>query len=64
MRDYSGFTCALELSFDYQGRVYLFSLRAEWYEDYLDLLEEIDAAIPGEEGEEDQGSMGGYFSQN
>jgi hypothetical protein len=60
---YEGFTCALELSFDYQGRVYLFSLRSEWYDDYLDLIEDLDAAVPGEdEGEDD--SMGGYYSRN
>lgn len=64
MRSYDGFTCAIELSFDYQGRVYLFNLRSDWYEEYLDVLEEIDAAIPDEEEEEDGGSMGGYFSRN
>lgn len=63
LRGCDGFTCAIELSFDYQGRVYLFNLRSEWYEDYLDILEEIDASIPEEE-EEDDDSMGGYFSRN
>jgi len=61
-RPYDGFTCALELSFDYQARVYLFHLAAEWYEDYLDLMEEIDAAAE-EEPEEDE-SLGGYYSSN
>ena len=61
-RPYDGFTCALELSFDYQARVYLFHLGAEWYEDYLDLMEEIDAATE-EEPEEDE-SLGGYYSSN
>ena len=63
LRSYPGSTCAIELSFDHQGRVYLYNLRSEWYEDYLDLLEEIDAAIPDEDEEEDD-SMGGYYSQN
>lgn len=63
LRAYDGFTCALELSFDYQSRVYLFSLEADWYEDYLDVLDEIEAATPEGE-EEDEGSMGGYFSRN
>jgi hypothetical protein len=63
LHGYEGFTCALELSFDLQGRVYLFSLRSEWYDDYLDLVAELDAATPeGEEGEDD--SMGGYYSRN
>jgi hypothetical protein len=63
LRAYEGFTCALELSFEFEARVYLFNLRAEWYEEYLDLLEEIDAARPDEEDEEDD-SIGGYYSRN
>ncbi|HOK45661.1 MAG TPA: hypothetical protein PLA43_19625 [Bryobacteraceae bacterium] len=62
LREYEGFTCALELSFDLNGRVYLFNLRAEWYEDYLDLLEEMDAAMTDEE--DDDEPMGGYYSRN
>lgn len=63
LKGYEGFTCALELSFDLENRVYLFNLRAEWYEEYLDLLEEIDAAI-GDEDEEGDDSIGGYYSRN
>lgn len=63
MRAYEGFTCALELSFDLEARVYLFNLRAEWYEEFLDLLEEIDAAAPDDEDDDDD-SMGGYYSRN
>jgi hypothetical protein len=64
LRAYEDFTCALELSFDLEARVYLFNLRAEWYEDYLDLLEEIDAALPEDEDEEEDDSIGGYYSRN
>jgi hypothetical protein len=63
LRAYEGFTCALELSFEFEARVYLFNLRAEWYEEYLNLLEEIDGFLPEDEDEDD--SMGGgYFSRN
>ncbi len=63
LRGYEGFTCALELSFDFEGRVYMFNLRAEWYEDYLDMLEELDSAAA--DSEEDEGPMGGgYYSSN
>jgi hypothetical protein len=61
---YEGFTCAIELSFDYQGRVYVFNLRSDWYEEYFDLLEEIDAAIPETAEEDEDDSMGGYYSRN
>jgi hypothetical protein len=62
---YEGFTCLLELSFDYQGRVYLFHLSAEWYEDFQDLVENIEAAVEEEPppGGADE-SMGGYYSTN
>jgi hypothetical protein len=63
LHSYEGFTCALELSFDLHGRVYLFNLRSEWYDDYLDLVAELDAATPDEEEDEDD-SMGGYYSRN
>jgi hypothetical protein len=63
LHNYEGFTCALELSFDYQRRTYLFNLRSEWYDDYLDLIEELDAAMPDED-EDDGGSMGDYYSKN
>ena len=63
LRAYEGFTCALELSFDFEGRIYLFNLRSDWYEEYLDLLEEIDASAPDDD-EGDDDSMGGYFSRN
>ncbi len=63
LRAYEGFTCALELSFDLAGRVYLFNVRADWYEDYLDLLEELDDVMP-EEDEDEDSLGGGYYSRN
>lgn len=62
LRAYEGFTCALELSFDHAGRLFLFDLRTEWYEELNDILDDIDAATPPED--EEQGPIGGYFSNN
>jgi hypothetical protein len=64
MQAYQGFTCALELSYDSEGRTYVWELRAEWYSEFLRILDEIDSYLPedDERGEED--SMGGYFSRN
>jgi hypothetical protein len=65
MRAYDGFTCAIELSFDMGQRAYIFELRTEWYNEFSDLLDEIDAAFPGDDDEdEDEGPIGGYFSKN
>ncbi|MCL4843112.1 MAG: hypothetical protein KJZ79_14790 [Bryobacteraceae bacterium] len=64
---YEGFTCAVELSFDYEGRVYLFEIQTEWYEEWHDILDEVDAAMPDEFG---PGGFGGgsgggnYYSNN
>ena len=62
LKAYEGFTCAIELSFDHQSRVYAYNLRTDWYEDLLDILDEIDA-FQGDE-DEDEEPMGGYFSRN
>ena len=66
MRAYDGFTCALELSFDHGGRAYIFELRTDWYNDFSDLLGEINLAIPPEDDDEhdDEGPIGGFFSKN
>jgi hypothetical protein len=66
MRAYEGFTCAVELSFDHQGRIYMFDLRSEWYEEFSELLEDLDilGGNPLADDEEDPGPIGGYFSKN
>jgi hypothetical protein len=46
---YEGFVCAIELSFDFDGRVYVFDLETEWYEEWHEIMDEIEDAIPGEE---------------
>jgi len=63
-RAYDGFTGLLELSFDYQGRSYIMVIRTEWYSEFLDILEEIDAAFLDDEEDDGEEPMGGYFSTN
>ena len=60
---YEGFTCAVELSFDYEGRVYLFEMQTEWYEEWHDILDEIEAALPDGMDSGYSGG-GGYYSNN
>lgn len=64
MRAYDGFTCAIELSFDLQSRAYIFELRTEWYDEFSDILEDIDSAFPDDEDDDDEDPIGGYFSKN
>jgi hypothetical protein len=63
LRSYEGFTCALELSFDLGGRVYMFDLRTEWYEELAEILGDLHI-MDVESDEEDDETMGGYFSKN
>lgn len=59
---YEGFTCALELTFDFEGRVYVFELQTDWYEEWQDILDELEALGP--ELGEDPGGYGGFYSNN
>jgi hypothetical protein len=62
LRIYEGLTCAIELSYDFDGRIYLFELQTDWYEEWHEVLDEIEDATPGAgEGPE---SYGGYYSNN
>jgi hypothetical protein len=62
LREYEGFTCILELSFDLGGQTYLYHLHTDWFSEFLNIRSDIDDAFP--DGDEDDESMGGYFSNN
>jgi len=59
---YEGFICEIELSFDHQGRVFLFDLRTEWYEEFSEILGEIQ--MLSADAEDNDTPMSGYFSKN
>jgi hypothetical protein len=63
LQGYEGFTCSLELSFSLDGRIYVYELHTDWYETLNNILAELDTAIEEAE-EEDEGPIGGYFSNN
>ena len=66
LQAYEGFTCVVELTFDHEGRIYIFELRTEWYENLGDIMGEIEAATDYEDDEDDEdaGPMSGYYSKN
>ncbi len=67
LRSFEGFTCVVELSFEYREHFYIYSKAAPWYEDLLEIADEIDAYSADEdEGgyEEPEDGMGSYFSRN
>ena len=63
MRGYQGVTCSLELGFDHHARMYIYELRPDWYEEFLAICEEITCHLPVEE-EDDDGTIGGLYSNN
>lgn len=58
---YEGLTCAIELSFDFEGRIYIFEMQTEWYEEWHDILDEIDGSLPDDDP---SAYGGGYYSNN
>lgn len=65
MRIHAGVTCAIELAFSHDSRLYVYDLQPDWYADYCAIEDEILERISGEEEHEgDDDSLGGYFSNN
>jgi len=60
-RGYEGVTCSLELAFDHHGRMYVYEVHPDWYEEFLAVCDEITSHLPAEE-EDDDASLGGFYS--
>ena len=64
LRSFEGVTCSIEIAFDYQSRLHVYEVQPDWYEEFLNLEEEITARF-SDEGDLERGdSLGGYFSKN
>jgi hypothetical protein len=63
LRVYDGFTCALELSFEFGETLYIFDLQTDWYRELSTLLDEIDMNSSMDD-EDESNPLGGYYSQN
>ena len=61
---YDGFTCMVELSFDFEETVYIFELRTEWYNELNVILEELDMQSGIEAEDQGEDPLGGYYSKN
>ena len=59
---YEGFISTVELTFDYEGRIYLYELQTEWYEEWLDIVDELEMDSDDEPGEGP--GFGGFYSNN
>lgn len=65
LRDYEGFVSSIELSFDYRDVTYIYHVSTSWYDELLDVMNDLDEMADGI-GDEDSesGPMSGYYSQN
>jgi hypothetical protein len=61
---YDGFTCAIELSFDYSGTMYAFELRTEWYNEVNEILDQLELGGDDDDKDDGEGGFGGYYSKN
>ncbi len=64
LRAYEGSVCAIELSFDHEGRVFLFDLRTEWFDEFSEMQDEIQLLVPDPDDSDDDSPISGYFSRN
>jgi hypothetical protein len=61
---YEGFTCAIELSFDWNETLYMFELQTEWYRELNGILEELHLGLEAAPDDEGEDPLGGYYSKN
>jgi hypothetical protein len=69
LKPYTGFTANIELSFDYNGAIYVYEVRSEFMNEFLSIMSEVDAGIfPGSGGfgddDPDTNPGGSFFSRN
>lgn len=67
LEPYTGFTANLEMSFDYNGTVYIFEMRSDFMNEFLAILNEVDSGIfaPADFDDEPGDAPGGsFFSRN
>ncbi len=67
-RRHTGATCSIELAFDYNSHLYLYELRTDWYEEFMEAVEELSTFLPDGtdefSGDEHDGLGGGFYSNN
>jgi hypothetical protein len=64
LQRYEGFTCSVDLLFDYQNRLHVYNLNADWYSQFLSLSSTIDAYVPFEDEEDSGDDPDDFFTRN
>jgi hypothetical protein len=67
-KKYTGQICSLELAFDHNSRMYVYEVHPDWYDEFVELSEEITENLEmgddDEDDEKEEGGMGGFYSNN
>jgi hypothetical protein len=64
LRAYEGVTCTLELAFDYGSRLYVYDVQPDWYEEFLNIEDEIMSQFETGDDVDDSDALGGYYNKN
>ncbi len=65
-RRHTGSTCAIEIAFAHDSNMYVYELRSDWYEEFIEAVEELSTFMPDGDfsGDEHEGLGGGFYSNN
>ncbi len=64
-RKHEGQTCSLELAFDHNSRMYVYEVHPDWYDEFVELTEEIADTLESSDSDDDEDNgMGGFYSNN
>ena len=66
VRAYLGKTCFIQIAFDHHSRLYVYELQPDWYNEYLELTDELEVMLPHDHDHEDgdDETLGGFYSNN
>ena len=64
VRRHAGEVCSLELAFGYNSHLYVYEVRPDWYEEFLETCDEITTILPVGDGGDPEDGLGGFYSNN
>jgi hypothetical protein len=64
LKVHEGVTCSIEMAFDHDGRIYVYEVQPDWYEEFLTMEDEIMSQFGSDEQIDGNDALGGYFSKN
>lgn len=64
LKAYTGFTAAMEMSFDHDGQTYMFEVRSEFMNELLAIMNELDDTFVEPDPGEEDALGGGFYSRN